>query len=147
MNLFGTDGIRGKISEFLTPKLCYAVGKGLAILASEDKVSDKRPKILLAGDTRTSTDFIKHILAAGALAHGANIVDAGILPTPAISTLANEFDFAVMVTASHNPPEYNGIKIFDKYGNKLDDEKIKKLEYYIKNERDFGLQTFDKMGE
>ena len=147
MNLFGTDGIRGIAGEFLTPKLCYNIGKALAVVASENKNSLHRPRIMIAGDTRTSTDFVKHALIAGALAHGADVIDAGILPTPAVSVLANEFDFGVMITASHNPPQYNGIKIFDTTGNKLNDESIKKLEYVLKNQTDFGLQTFDKMGE
>ena len=144
MSLFGTDGIRGKVGKFLTPKFCYLIGKGLAILAKDENC--QQPKILLSGDTRTSTDFIKHSVIAGALSHGADVVDVGILPTSAVSALANAFNFAVMITASHNPPEYNGIKIFDKCGNKLGDEKIKELEYILKNESDYGLQTFDKMG-
>jgi len=147
MNLFGTDGIRGIVGEFLTPQLCYKVGKALAILASENTSRKGRPQILLAGDTRQSTDFVKYALISGALAHGATVVDAGILPTPAVSVLAPNYDFGVMITASHNPPQYNGIKIFDSVGNKLYDDHIKKLEYIIKNEADFGLQTFDKMGQ
>ena len=147
MNLFGTDGIRGIVGEFLTPQLCYKVGKALAILANENLVSEKSPQILIAGDTRTSTDFVKHALISGALAHGAMVVDAGILPTPAVSAQVAGFDFGVMITASHNPPQYNGIKIFDSVGNKINGDQIKKLEYILKNETDFGLQTFDKMGQ
>ena len=147
MKLFGTDGIRGTVGDFLTPHLCYNVGKALAILVNENNSCKGRPQILLASDTRQSADFVKHTLISGALAHGATVVDAGILPTPAISVLAPNFDFAVMVTASHNPPQYNGIKIFDSVGNKLDDDQIKKLEYILKNKTDFGLQTFDKMGQ
>ena len=142
--LFGTDGIRGKIAEFITPTLCYKVGKALAILSREQGGGD----ILIGGDTRLSTDMLKASFVSGVLAHGCSVVDAGIVPTPAISQIVKRgYAFGVMITASHNPPEYNGIKIFDSVGNKLNDEQIEKLEYIIQNLNDYGLQTFDKIGK
>ena len=149
MELFGTDGIRGVANEFLTPKLAYKVGKALAIMGFNRVASDKKIDILVAGDTRTSTDIIKYALVSGVLAHGANVVDAGVIPTPAVSVIVaeEEFLFGVMITASHNPPEYNGIKIFDKDGNKLSDADIKQLEFLIKNQSDYGLQTYNKVGK
>ncbi len=141
--LFGTDGIRGIACEYITPELCYNVGKALAILAKEQKKQD----ILIGGDTRLSTDVWKASIIAGALAHGANVIDAGILPTPAVSHIMRYgYTFGIMVTASHNPPEYNGIKVFDSLGNKLSDEMVDKLEYILQNIDDYGLQPYDKLG-
>lgn len=147
-NLFGTDGVRGIVGDFLTPSLAYKVGKALAILAVNKERASGRPQIVIAGDTRTSTDLIKQSFISGALGCGADIIDMSILPTPAVSVITKSkgFDFGVMVTASHNPPEYNGIKVFDETGNKLSDECIKQVEYILKNDSDFGLQTFDKLG-
>ncbi len=147
-SLFGTDGVRGVVGEFLTPQLSYKIGKALAVLANGEGKRVGKARILVCGDTRLSTDTIKQSLVAGALGHGADVVDAGILPTPAVSVITEvqNFDFGVMITASHNPPKYNGIKVFDSSGNKLCDEQIKKVEYILKNETDFGLQDYRKMG-
>lgn len=142
--LFGTDGIRGIANKFLTPSLCYKVGKALAILTKEQNGSC----VLIGGDTRLSTDSFKFSIVSGLLSHGVNVVDAGILPTPAVSNLCtNKYDYAIMITASHNPPQDNGIKIFDNFGNKLSEQKIAKLQYIIDNADDYGLQTFDKLGK
>ena len=142
-NLFGTDGIRGIVCEYLTPSLAYKVGKVLAIMTKEQNGT----QILIGGDTRKSTDMLKYSLVSGILSHGIDVVDAGIVPTPAVSYLStNVFTYGVMITASHNPPEYNGIKIFDNSGNKLCDKDIKKLQYIFDNINDYGLQTYDKVG-
>ena len=141
--LFGTDGIRGQAMVELTPKLAYNVGKTLAIMSKNKAIS----KILVAGDTRLSTDCLKNALISGILSHGCDVVDIGIVPTPVVSNLVqNSFTFGVMITASHNPPEFNGLKIFNSSGNKLSKKEIKEFSYIYNNSSDYGLQPFDKLG-
>ncbi|HXZ94421.1 MAG TPA: phosphoglucosamine mutase [Dehalococcoidia bacterium] len=106
--LFGTSGIRGVVNQDLSPDLCHRVA--LAIGTTLPPAST----VCIATDTRTSRDVIKEAVTAGLLSCGVNVVDLGILPTPALALLTRESGFAagIMVTASHNPPEFNGIKLF-----------------------------------
>jgi phosphoglucosamine mutase len=106
--LFGTSGIRGVVNQDLSPDLCHRVA--LAIGTTLPPAST----VCIATDTRTSRDVIKEAVTAGLLSCGINVVDLGILPTPALALLTRESGFAtgIMVTASHNPPEFNGIKLF-----------------------------------
>lgn len=106
--LFGTSGIRGVANQDLSPEFCHQVA--LAIGTSLPQASTA----CIATDTRTSRDLIKEAVSSGLLSTGTNVVDLGILPTPALALLTREMGFAVgiMVTASHNPPEFNGIKLF-----------------------------------
>lgn len=106
--LFGTSGIRGVVNQDLSPDFCHRVA--LAIGTTLPPAST----ICIATDTRTSRDVIKEAVSSGLLSCGINIVDLGILPTPALALLTRESGFAagIMVTASHNPPEFNGIKLF-----------------------------------
>ena len=108
--LFGTSGIRGIVGKDLSRDLCYEVGKALGTsLAAQSKVC-------LATDTRQSRELIKDAVSSGLLSTGISVVDLGILPTPGLALLTREmgFDTGIMLTASHNPPEYNGIKLFNK---------------------------------
>jgi len=106
--LFGTSGIRGIVNQDLSPDFCrqvaLAIGTTLPVAST----------VCIATDTRISRDMIKDAVTAGLLSCGINIVDLGILPTPALALLTRESGFAagIMVTASHNPPEFNGIKLF-----------------------------------
>lgn len=106
--LFGTSGIRGVVNQDLSPELCRRVG--LAIGTTLPPAST----ICIATDTRISRDVIKDAVTEGLLSCGINVVHLGILPTPALALLTRELGFAtgIMVTASHNPPEFNGIKLF-----------------------------------
>jgi len=106
--LFGTSGIRGVVNQDLSPDFCRQVA--LAIGTTLPPAST----ICIATDTRISRDAIKEAVTAGLLSCGINVVDLGILPTPALAVLTRESGFAagIMVTASHNPPEFNGIKLF-----------------------------------
>jgi phosphoglucosamine mutase len=106
--LFGTSGIRGIVDQDLSPDFCRQVA--LAIGTTLPPAST----ICIATDTRVSRDIIKEAVCAGLLSCGINVVDLGILPTPALALLTRESGFAagIMVTASHNPPEFNGIKLF-----------------------------------
>jgi phosphomannomutase len=106
--LFGTSGIRGVVDQDLSPDLCHRVA--LAIGTALPRSS----AVCIATDTRVSRDVIKDAVTTGLLSSGVNVVDLGILPTPALALLTRELGFAagIMVTASHNPPEFNGIKLF-----------------------------------
>ncbi len=125
---FGTDGIRGPFDEFLTVDIARRCGNALG-------ASRTGARIVLGGDTRTTRDLITSAFSLGAMEAGAKIVDVGICTTPGISYLTKKLraDFGVVVSASHNPPEYNGIKIFDYNGIKLSDEQEDKLESEFQN--------------
>ncbi len=119
--LFGTDGVRGVANSELTPELAFNLGKAGAFVLSKDR---QRPVVLIAKDTRISGDMLEDAISAGILAMGGNVIKAGVLPTPAIAYLVRYFnaDAGVVISASHNPFEYNGIKFFNGEGFKLDDD-------------------------
>lgn len=108
-HLFGTSGIRGVVNQDLTPELCHQAALALGT------VLPPRATVCVATDTRISREIIKKAITSGLLSAGINVVDMGILPTPALALLTREWNFAtgIMVTASHNPPEFNGIKLFN----------------------------------
>ena len=120
---FGTDGIRGKVCGQLNFDLAYKCGNALG--SSLDK-----PTIIIGQDTRISGSYITLAFAGGAVSAGANVIDIGICPTAGIAYLTKilNADFGVVVSASHNPPDYNGIKIFDENGFKLGDARENALE-------------------
>lgn len=126
---FGTDGIRGVVNSFLTHDLAFNCGNALARF-NYKKNNFKPAKILIGGDTRLSRTFLTCSFASGAISAGAHVVDVGICPTAGIAYLTKtfKFDFGVVVSASHNSYEYNGIKIFDKDGVKLNDNQEEDLE-------------------
>ncbi len=132
--LFGTDGIRGIANKDLSPALALKVGRACAeILKRESK---DKPKILLATDTRISKDMLSSALAAGLTGAGADVTNLGVMPTPAVAYLVTRIgaDAGIMVSASHNPYEYNGNKIFNGEGYKLSDELEEKIELMISEE-------------
>ena len=106
--LFGTSGIRGIVNQDLSPDFCRLVALAIGTTLPPDSA------VCIATDTRVSRDIIKEAVNSGLLSSGINVVDLGILPTPALALLTRELGFAagIMVTASHNPPEFNGIKLF-----------------------------------
>lgn len=119
--LFGTDGVRGVANSELTPELAFKLGKAGAYVLSKKK---GKPVVLIGKDTRISGDMLEDALSAGILAVGGNVIKVGVLPTPAIAYLVKHYqaDIGVVISASHNPFEYNGIKFFNGDGFKLDDE-------------------------
>ena len=118
--LFGTDGVRGVANTELTPELAMALGKAGACVLTEP---GKRPLILIAKDTRISGDMLEDAISAGILSMGGDVIKAGVLPTPGVAYLVRKLhaDAGVVISASHNPYEYNGIKFFNSEGFKLDD--------------------------
>ncbi len=119
--MFGTDGVRGVANTELTAELAYNLGRAGAYVLTE---AAHKPKILVAKDTRISGDMLEAALVAGILSVGAEAVILGVIPTPAVAHLTRQYgaDAGVMISASHNPVEYNGIKFFNSKGYKLSDE-------------------------
>ncbi|MFO7774077.1 MAG: phosphoglucosamine mutase [Dehalococcoidia bacterium] len=111
--LFGTSGIRGVVNEDLSPDFCRQVALAIGTTLPQSST------VCIATDTRTTREMIKEAVSSGLLSSSINVVDLGILPTPALALLTRDLGFAagIMVTASHNPPEFNGIKLFT--GNSL----------------------------
>lgn len=125
---FGTDGIRGKAFEVITPELAYSFG---AAFAASGMTSRPRQTFAVARDTRTSGERLEASLVAGMMAAGANVIITGIMPTAALSQFIRDrgMDGGVMITASHNPPEDNGLKPLNQLGKKLTLEEKMRLEY------------------
>ena len=116
---FGTDGVRGVVGEDLTCELVERLGKAATLWSG-------RGRVFVGRDTRESGAELEEAFARGIEAAGGNAVLAGVLPTPAVALLA--LDLGVVITASHNPPEYNGVKFFDRGGNKLSDGSEEEIE-------------------
>ncbi|PQZ96064.1 phosphoglucosamine mutase [Arthrobacter sp. MYb227] len=122
--LFGTDGVRGKANELLTPELAMALSQAAAMVLGHEQITDgRRPVAVVAKDPRISGDFLSAAIEAGLAASGVDVHDAGTLPTPAAAYLVADLgaDFGVMISASHNPAPDNGIKFLARGGKKLDD--------------------------
>lgn len=124
--LFGTDGVRGVANTELTCELAYRLGQAAAVFLGKN--------IVVGKDTRLSGDMLESALAAGIMSAGGTELIVGIIPTPAVALLVRELhaDGGAVISASHNPPEYNGIKLFDAQGFKLPDEIEDKIEEFIK---------------
>jgi len=124
MGLFGTDGVRGLANKELTPELALALGRAASLLR------DERNRALIGRDTRRSGEMLSAALAAGMASAGLEVIDVGVVPTPAIPFLVERYgaSFGAVVSASHNPAEDNGIKFFDRRGFKLSEEQEAELE-------------------
>lgn len=146
--LFGTDGVRGVANQELTPELAYQIGRaGAYVLTCE---ANHKPKILVGRDTRISGGVLECALVAGLCSVGADVVLAGVIPTPAIAYLvrSENFDSGVMISASHNSFEYNGIKFFSGEGYKLSDEIEERIEAIIlENAEEPARPTHDGVGK
>ena len=130
--LFGTDGVRGIANTELTCELSMQIGRATAVVLSKN-LCGKRPRVLIGMDTRASSEMLVSAISAGLCSVGADVLQLGVVPTPAVAHLVREygFDAGVMISASHNPCEYNGIKIFQSNGYKLPDELEEKIEEII----------------
>ena len=131
--LFGTDGVRGVANEELTPLLAMQLGQaGATVLTKEN---EHRPTIMVGCDTRISGDMLANALMAGICSVGANAVYVGVIPTPAVAYLTKKYkvEAGVVISASHNPVEFNGIKFFDGNGYKLPDSLEDEIEDLIRN--------------
>jgi phosphoglucosamine mutase len=116
---FGTDGVRGVVGVDLTPELVEKLGRAAALWCG-------RGRVFVGRDSRRSGPELEEAFARGVVEAGGNVVLAGVLPTPAVALLA--LDLGIVISASHNPPEYNGVKFFDSEGRKLSDEAEAEIE-------------------
>ena len=135
--LFGTDGIRGVANKELTPELAYKVGRAAAYLLS----NGDKGKILLGKDTRISGDMLESALVAGITSIGLDVVLLGIIPTPAVAYLTRKYNAlaGVVISASHNPGEYNGIKFFNSKGFKLSDGVEDEIEELVMDSKNIDI--------
>jgi phosphoglucosamine mutase len=147
---FGTDGIRGVVGEDLTVELVEKIGRAATLwarnAAASEKGSDPR-RVLVGRDTRGSGVELEAALARGIVSAGGVAVLAGVLPTPAVALLAE--DLGAVVSASHNPPQYNGVKLFDRDGHKLTDEDEEAVESLLEADADDrgSLERLDGVAE
>ena len=136
--LFGTDGIRGIAGEELTAELAFRLGLAVSrVLTEKEK---KKTKVIIGKDTRLSGDMFEAAITAGLSAMGSDVYLVGVVPTPAVAYLVRKIgaDAGVMISASHNPSEYNGIKVFGGEGYKLSDELEEKVEVLILGDESLG---------
>ncbi len=132
--IFGTDGVRGIAGQDLTPELAMNIGRAAAtVLAGKTK---HKPRFIIGKDTRISGDMLESALAAGLCSVGADVELLGVVPTPAIAFLVRKYgaDAGVVISASHNPVEFNGIKLFGCEGYKLPDDVENEIERHIFND-------------
>lgn len=145
--LFGTDGVRGIANVELTPTLAYKIGLAVTQVLANDK--KHKPKIIIGKDTRLSSDMLEAALTAGICAMGGNVISCGVIPTPAIAYLTRKYgaDAGVVISASHNPYEYNGIKVFNSEGFKLRDDLEDEVEKIVLGEVPSDeMKTYDRIG-
>ncbi len=120
---FGTDGLRGKVNEELTFDIAYKIGNALSILK-------EKPTIIVGSDTRISNTYLSLGVASGAMSGGARVIDIGVVPTAGIAFITRTLkaDYGIVISASHNSGEYNGIKVFNGDGYKLSDKEEERIE-------------------
>jgi phosphoglucosamine mutase len=129
--LFGTDGVRGIANSELSCEMAMNIGRAAAMVLTDG--NHRHPKILIGKDTRLSSDMLESAITAGLCSVGANVVQLGVVPTPAVAYLVGKYkaDAGIMLTASHNPCEFNGIKIFSGDGYKLPDALEEQIEAIV----------------
>lgn len=145
--LFGTDGARGIANTELNCELTMNIGRAAAMVLAE-KGSGK-PTVLIGKDTRLSSDMLEGALTAGLCSVGANVMSLGVVPTPAVAYLVKKYnaDAGIMISASHNPYEFNGIKIFSGDGYKLPDIMEEKIEAIVlDNAKPYSIVEGGKLG-
>jgi len=130
--LFGTDGVRGVANVELTPERAFALGRAGSYVLARRSEGD-RPRILVGKDTRISGDMLEAALMAGICSTGADVLTVGVIPTPAVAYLTQKYQAScgIVISASHNPVEDNGIKFFDPQGFKLPDEVEAEIEELV----------------
>lgn len=142
--LFGTDGIRGLYGKKITPELMFKVGQAVASIYKDQLT---KVKILIGRDTRTTSLLLQNAIISGAMSIGADVISVGIVPSSGVSFLCKQklCHCGIMITASHNGPEFNGIKIFNGNGYKLTDTQEKQIEQLI-FENNFVLKDYKSVG-
>jgi len=134
---FGTDGVRGIVGELITPELVERLGRAATLWSG-------RGRVFVGRDTRASGEELEEAFARGVVSAGGNAVLAGVLPTPAVALL--KLDLGVVISASHNPPEYNGVKFFDRDGQKLTDAAEEEIEALLDEPPRERVDEIDRVG-
>lgn len=145
--LFGTDGIRGVANKDITAELALNIGRAAAAVLTQGR--RRRPLVVIGKDTRISSDMLESAMAAGLCSVGADVIGVGVMPTPAVAYLVKQYkaDAGVMISASHNPYPYNGIKLFDGDGFKLPDDLENRIEALVLDEPEtLALAGQDELG-
>ena len=139
MKYFGTDGVRGIANQTLTPELAFKLGRcGGYVLTQHAKNSEQPPRVLVARDTRISGQMLEQALIAGLLSVGIEVFSLGVITTPGVAYLVRlqAADAGVMISASHNPVQDNGIKFFGGDGYKLSDDQEEEIEALLEKDED-----------
>ena len=143
--IFGTDGVRCKVNEEpMTPDTCLKIAKTAGHLLSNKDI--KKNRVIISKDTRLSGYIFEPIMTSGFISMGMDVILSGPLPTPALSVIINSLraDMGVMITASHNTYEYNGLKFFDSNGNKISKEIENQIENIVLNDNEYEkISTID----
>ena len=144
--LFGTDGIRGVVGENLTADLAFRTGQAIASVLEEE--TGRRPLVVIGKDTRISSDMLESALMAGICDLGGDVMPVGTIPTPAVAylTMQEKADAGIVISASHNPYEHNGIKVFSGQGYKLSDALEERIEAKILSPEPMKHRTREKIG-
>ena len=144
--LFGTDGIRGVVGENLTADMAFRVGQAVGTVLMEDKGG--RPTVVIGKDTRISSDMLESALMAGLCSVGSDVKPVGTIPTPAVAylTVQEKADAGIVISASHNPYEHNGIKVFSGQGYKLSDSVEARIEEKILSQEPMKLRIRGEIG-
>ena len=135
---FGTDGLRGRVNEDLTQSIAYKIGNALSFLK-------ENPTVIIGSDTRISNTYLTLSVASGAMSGGAKVIDVGVLPTAGVAFLTKTLkaDYGIVISASHNSGEYNGIKVFNSDGYKLSDKEEEQIERCFIREK---INNFPNIG-
>ncbi len=144
---FGTDGIRGIVNDTLDAEFAFKVGQAAAVVLSENK-DVSRPLFTIGKDTRISCDMLEAAITAGLCSGGADVLQLGVIPTPAVAYITTdcEADAGIVISASHNPFEHNGIKIFNSQGFKLRDELEAEIERLVDSPKDLPKKRYGQIG-
>ena len=145
---FGTDGVRGVANSELDALLAFKIGAAAAYALTQESAHGRKAKLLIGKDTRVSSDMLENALVAGICSVGADVELLGVIPTPAVAflTIKHKADAGIVISASHNSFEYNGIKIFAGNGYKLPDETEARIEDLIDDFESIPKMTHEKIG-
>ncbi len=145
--LFGTDGVRGIANTELTVELATDIGRAAALVLAKD--GRRRPLFVIGQDTRLSSSMLEAALIAGLCSVGADVLRLGVIPTPAVAYLVGKYkaDAGMMISASHNPAEFNGIKIFSGEGQKLPDALEEEIEALVLDGADYPTPAGGELGK
>ncbi len=147
-NLFGTDGVRGRVGQTLTPELAYRLGRAAGTVLAADAQGDHRT-VVIGRDSRLSGQMLEAALTAGLTATGMDVISCGLIPTPAVAWLVRTYHAVagVVISASHNPYWDNGIKFFNQAGLKLSDDKEDEIARLVEKTAELPYAAEDAIGQ